>query len=126
MPLVPNLLAVGAVALLWGGHIVSPVIVSGQPGFARAHAGNTRKFIGVPLGLLAASLRLGALGDLSQWPGISRDITGHLNPRLSLFYGFSVEHVAFLGPALRRPVDLSLDSGASRETDVWTKRSVSP
>ncbi len=89
VPLVPNLLAVGAVAFLWGGHIVSPVVASWANRDLRAHMlRNTRKFVGVPLALLAASLGLSLLGDLSQWPGVPRDVAAHLNPRLSLFYGF--------------------------------------
>jgi hypothetical protein len=89
VPVVPNLLALAAVVLLWGGHILSPVVVSWANRDLRAHMlKNTRKFILLPLALLLGSVILGVLGDLSQWPGISREVTVHLNPRLFLFYVF--------------------------------------
>src|SRR5262245_60510811 len=70
VPAVPNLLAFAAVALLWGGHILSPVIVSWANRDLRTHMlSKPRKFIGLPLAILLISVALSVLGDLSQWPG---------------------------------------------------------
>ena len=89
VPVVPNLLALAAVALLWGGHILSPLVVSWANRELRAHMPRAKwKFIIVPLCLLLASITLGMLGDLSQWRSIPPEVTRHVNPRLLLFYTF--------------------------------------
>lgn len=94
VPLVPDMLALGAVAFLWGGHIISPVVVSWANRRLRAHMlDNKRKFILLPLALLVVSVALSVLGDLSQWAGVPREVAAHLNPRLSLFYAFMLWNI---------------------------------
>ncbi len=91
VPLVPHLLTVGAVAFLWGGHILSPVVVGWANRGLRAHMLlNWPHFVVVPLGVMVMSATLGILGDLSQWPEIPSELTVHMNPRLVLFYAFLV------------------------------------
>lgn len=89
IPLISNGLAMGAMVLLWGGHILAPVIVIWTNRAWRAYlVKNKRQCILLPLALLLMSVTLGMLGDGSQWPGMPREIIFHLNPRLGLFYMF--------------------------------------
>jgi len=88
---VPDLFAWGGVALLWGGHLVSPVIASWTNRDLRGHMmQRPGTFIIFPAVLLVVGIAFGVLGDLSQWPGIPADIAAHVNPRLALFYVFIV------------------------------------
>jgi hypothetical protein len=89
VPLVPDLLTMGAMVLLWGGHILSPLVASWtNRDLRRFMLDHRRRFVVVPLAVLLGSVLLGALGDLGQWPDLPREVTALVNPRLFLFYLF--------------------------------------
>ncbi len=91
VPLVPDMLTLAALSLLWGGHILAPVIVSWMnPGLRDHMARQQGKYILFPVSLLIGSIVLGMLGDLSQWAFVPEEIRVHINPRFLVFYTFLV------------------------------------
>jgi hypothetical protein len=89
VPLVPRLLAGFAVGLLWGGHILSPIVVGWANHGLRSHMLlHWPQFVALPVGIFLTSVFLGVLGDMSQWTVRSPMLTTSLNPRLVLFYAF--------------------------------------
>jgi len=90
VPLVPRLLAGCAVGLLWGGHILSPIVVGWANHGLRSHMLlHWPQFVALPVGIFLTSVFLGVLGDLSRWTVLSPMLTASLNPRLVLFYASS-------------------------------------
>ena len=89
VPQVPRMLAFGALLLLWGGHILSPMVVSWlNQGFRRHMLNDSGRFIGFPLAILGTAILFGILGDLSQWAILPAHIQTQINPRFALFYTF--------------------------------------
>lgn len=91
VPLVQDMLTLAALSLLWGGHILAPVIVSWMnPGLRDHMVKQQGKYIFFPISLLIGSIVLGMLGDLSQWAFVPEEIRVHINPRFLIFYTFVV------------------------------------
>jgi hypothetical protein len=91
VPKIPDLLSLGALVFLWGGHILAPVIVTWMNPGLRAHmAGQPGKYLLFPASVLCVSILFGMLGDLSQWTFFPEEIRIHLNPRFLIFYAFLI------------------------------------
>lgn len=88
-PMVPNILAFGALLLLWGGHILAPVIVSWKNSGLRSEMMVRKgKYVVLPGSILCGATALGILGDINNWSVIPAEIKAHINPRFLLFYVF--------------------------------------
>lgn len=88
-PDVPSLLLLYAPLLLWGGHIVSPMLTAwSNAGFRALMWSEPNRFIVAPVALMGTSIALGIIGsrELAAMPAA---LSGVVKPRLLLFLTFA-------------------------------------
>jgi hypothetical protein len=72
--------------LLWGGHIISPMLTAwGNPAFRQVMLQSRQRYVTAPLCVLALSIVFGMLGDMGWW-SLAPAVRETINPRYMLFF----------------------------------------